>query len=357
MKKLLFVLALFTTFAAMAQSPVRSTIDERVELFSTIFRLAGNPEYNMKFAKHYIADINAHFAPYKNHPVVSFAKELAAEKNMGFSKVMFLAVHLKRSKGSFALIPEQKSNLMEKWDAADAEKFVGLLNSFYRSSNFNLFFRAHKELYTKATTAFDHSVKGFDQQWYLDYYGDHQVDYRVAIGLGDGGANYGPSVTPTGKKRTVYAIMGSWTFTEDGTPLFPRETYLTYLIHEFNHSFVDHILEESPKIDSMLRASGIALLAARSREMKLEGYEDWHSLVNESLVRASVVRYLIDHRQSQQEINGEIAKQEQKGFTWMKDLVDLLGEYENSRADYPTFESFYPRIATFFEKSAREISR
>ena len=356
MKKILIALALFTTTFTMAMTPVRSTIDERVELFSIIFRLAGNPEYNMKFAKHYIADINAHFAPYKNEPVISFAKELATEKNMGFSKVMFLAVHLKKSKNGFTMIPEQNSNLIVKWDPADAEKFVGLVNSFYRRSGFNLFFRAHKKLYTQATKDFDQSIDGFDQQWYLNYYGDHQVDYRVAIGLGNGGANYGPSVTPIGSKRRVYAIMGSWTFTADGNPLFARETYLSYLIHEFNHSFVDHILEQSPKIDSMLNASGEILLAARRKEMKLEGYEDWHSLINESLVRASVVRYMIDHKQSQKEINNEIAKQRKKGFTWMEDLVQLLGEYETSRTSYPTFERFYPRLTTFFEKTATNIS-
>lgn len=355
MKHIHIFLALLSTSLTFAATPVKSTIDERIELCSIIFRLAGNPEYNMKFAKHYIADINTYFGPYKNDPVISFARELAKEKNMGFSKVMFLAVHLQHKKNSFSLIPEEKSNLTGKWEQADAEKFVSLLNNFYRTSGFDAFFKAHKKLYADATKNFDLSVAEFDQQWYLDYYGDHKVDYKVTIGLGDGGANYGPSVTPTGKKRLVYAVMGSWTFTEEGNPLFPKDIYLTYLIHEFNHSFVDHILEEDPKIDSLLRASGEILITAKKDEMKLEGYEDWHSLINESLVRASVVRYMIDHKQSAQEVQDEIAKQQQKGFTWMKELVALLSDYENSRTDYPTFKSFYPRISVFFAKTAEDI--
>lgn len=354
MKYLLIFLVFFSSSPTFAGTPVKSTIDQRIELFSIIFRLAGNPEYNMKFARHYIADINAHFEPYKKDSLITFARQLATEKNIGFSKVMYLAVHLQFAKNKFSLIPQEKSNLDGKWEQADAEKFVRLLNSFYRTCRFDVFFRRHKKLYTDATKTFDRSVAEFDQQWYLNYYGDHQVDYRVAIGLGDGGANYGPSVNLKGKNRMVYAIMGSWTFAEDGSALFPKDTYLTYLIHEFNHSFIDHILEEDSGIDSMLRSPGKILLKAKKEEMKLEGYEDWHSLINESLVRASVVRYLIDHGATNEAVNAEIASQQQKGFVWTKALVGLLGEYESSRAVYPTFESFYPRITAFFLKTSQE---
>ena len=99
----------------MASQKVRSTVDRRVELLSIVFRLAGNPEYNMKFAKNYISDIDTYFDPFKMDPLIGFAKELAKEKNMGFSKVMFLAVHLKFSNNSFSLIKEKESNLKGKW--------------------------------------------------------------------------------------------------------------------------------------------------------------------------------------------------------------------------------------------------
>jgi hypothetical protein len=350
MKPIFTFFILITCFSALAGEKVHSTVDKRVEMLSIIFRLAGNPEYNMKFAKHYISDIHAYFDTYKNDPVVNFAKELSAEKNMGFSKVMFLAVHLQYSNNGFSLIKESESNLKGKWEEEDAVKFVKLLNDFYHKSKFDAFFKMHKNDYDQATKQFDQSVSAFDQQWYLDYYGDHEVDYRVILGLGDGGANYGPSVTPIGKKKLVYAIMGSWTFNEAGNPLFPKDVYLTYLIHEFNHSFVDHILEESKDIEALLQLSGERLLDKKKNEMKLEGYEDWHSLIDESLVRASVVRYMIDHKETADAIAKEISKQQKKGFVWINELVTLLGEYESSRTMYPTFKSFYPRITTFFDQ-------
>jgi hypothetical protein len=344
----LFFIALFmiTSSVALSQNRITSTIDKRVEMLSIIFRLAGNPEYNMKFAKNYISDIHAYFDPYKNHRVVSFAKELADKKNMGFSKVMFLAVHLQLVKNRFTLIKESESNLTGKWDPDDAAKFVELLNDFYKTSKFERFFNDHKQFYARATTGFDQSVAEFDQNWYLDYYGDHEVDYKVVIGLGDGGANYGPSVKPIGKKKLVYAIMGSWTFDDAGDALFAIDVYLPYLIHEFNHSFIDHLLDE-PNLEAQLKPAGEILLNRQKNAMKLEGYEDWHSVINESLVRASVIRYMIDHK-NPDEAREETAKQIKKGFLWTGDLVLLLNEYETSRSKYPTFKSFYPRIIDFF---------
>lgn len=344
---------LFICSFSFANKNVKSTVDKRVELTSIIFRLAGNPEYNMKLAKNYVSDIHAYFDVYKNDPVVNFAKELADKKNIGFSKVMFLAVNLEFVNNKFSLIKESESSLTGKWDIEDATKFVQLLNEFYIRSKFEVFFKQHQKLYAEATKQFDQSISEFDQQWYLDYYGDQQVDYKIVIGLGNGGANYGPSVKPIGKKKLVYAIMGSWTFDVNGKALFPKEVYLSYLIHEFNHSFVDPVLEDV-SIETQLQPSGEILLEKEKNNMKSEGYEDWHSVINESIIRASVVRYMIDHKNTEQVIQEEIQKQTSKGFVWTKDLVALLGEYESSRSIYPTFKSFYPRIISFLNTATAQ---
>ncbi|WP_264537438.1 DUF4932 domain-containing protein [Flavobacterium sp. N1736] len=339
---------LFVCSFASAKKKVESTVDKRVELLSIVFRLAGNPEYNMKLAKNYVADIHSYFDVYKNDPLIAYAKELADKKNIGFSRVMYLAVNLELTNNKFVFIKESESSLTDKWDMEDAVKFVALLNDFYERSKFDIFFKEHAKLYAEATKQFNQSVTEFDQQWYLDYYGDQDVDYKVIIGLSNGGANYGPSVKPVSKKKLVYAIMGSWTFDENGKALFPKDVYLSYLIHEFNHSFVDHLLEDK-SIETQLQSSGEILLEREKNSMKSEGYEEWQSVINESIIRASVVRYMIDHKNKEEEIQEETQKQMKKGFVWTKDLVSLLGEYESSRNTYPNFKSFYPNMAVFFK--------
>lgn len=346
MKKLIFFLLLLSfSSSVLAKGNVKSKVDVRVEMFSIIFRLAGNPEYNMKFAKAYVKDIHTYFDAFKDDPVVQFAKELAEKKNMGFSKVMFLAVQLKLKNNEFIRVNESGNSLLDKWSEADANKFVKLANNFYKTTKFSLFFDTHKEMYAEATNAFDKSVTEFDKNWYLNYYGDHQVDYQVVIGLANGGANYGPSVMPVGDKKMIYAIMGSWTFDEQSKPLYPKDVYLTYLIHEFNHSFIDHQLDNKV-FEAGLEPGGRILLQKENEKLNAEGYDDWHSIINESLVRACVVRYMIDHHENDKVVEAEISKQTAKGFLWTAELVKLFGIYETSRVKYPSFEKFYPMIIT-----------
>ena len=49
-----------------------------------------------------------------------------------------------------------------------------------------------------------------------------------------------------------------------------------------------------------------------------EGYGSWENVVEETLVRAAVVRYLIDHGYSDEAISKEIDVQHRfYGFTWL----------------------------------------
>jgi hypothetical protein len=44
------------------------------------------------------------------------------------------------------------------------------------------------------------------------------------------------------------------------------------------------------------------------------------------------------------------------GFRWTEELSALLAEYEANRNQYPTLESFFPRIITFFNEYAEKIA-
>ncbi len=45
------------------------------------------------------------------------------------------------------------------------------------------------------------------------------------------------------------------------------------------------------------------------------------------------------------------------GFVWMDELVDLLADYEKSRAAYPTFSAFAPRLVAYYNDLAPRIER
>jgi hypothetical protein len=55
-------------------------------------------------------------------------------------------------------------------------------------------------------------------------------------------------------------------------------------------------------------------------------------------------------------IDDEIMQQITRGFIWTKELVLLLGVYENNRAKYPDITTFYPNIIDFFKSTADSFS-
>ncbi len=74
-------------------------------------------------------------------------------------------------------------------------------------------------------------------------------------------------------------------------------------------------------------------------------------MMHESLVRACLVRYLADTQGSAAAM-GEMLQQSLCGFTWTMQLSVVLLEYQRHRNEYPTLESFVPRILRFFDEYA-----
>ena len=75
--------------------PVQVQVDPRVELLSIIFCLSGDPMYNMGQVESYSNDVQRHFGPFRNLPVVRLARELRNTGGMGVDGPMSMAVHVK----------------------------------------------------------------------------------------------------------------------------------------------------------------------------------------------------------------------------------------------------------------------
>ncbi len=90
--------------------------------------------------------------------------------------------------------------------------------------------------------------------------------------------------------------------------------------------------------------------------MKRQAYANSTIMLSESLVRVSVIRYLLNHGDTTaatRQVKQDIAQ----GFLWMSKLSRLLTTYEKQRNAYPTMESFMPRIVEFFNNTADQIDR
>lgn len=76
-----------------AQTQIPVNFDERTDLLSVVFRLAGNSEYNLCEMTFYADNVDQHFAPYKNHQVVTLAKQYY-RTGIGYDAVASFAMHI-----------------------------------------------------------------------------------------------------------------------------------------------------------------------------------------------------------------------------------------------------------------------
>ena len=63
-------------------------------------------------------------------------------------------------------------------------------------------------------------------------------------------------------------------------------------------------------------------------------YNSWQTIMNEALVRASVIRYIMKHNPDGKAAKNQLISEFGNGFIWMKDIVETLGIYEKNRYNY-----------------------
>ena len=353
MKKIitLFSILFFLFGCGKKQILEEPKVDNRVELLSIVFRLAELREYNSERFGLYTDKIKKHFEPYKNHELIKFVKELIKTNHIGFDAVAFMAVSL--DDGLNPRIDFSDSIPDKRWGKENAYKFVKLLKEFYTDTNCKEFFDENKNLYSEAENRYLPLYNQIDLNWFSSFFGNVPNDkFKIVIGLGNGGQNYGPSVQLENNKREVYTIMGAWRTDSLGMVIFPEEQYFRTPIHEFSHSFVNHLVDNNSKA---LEESGKKLNEAVLEKMRRQNYGAWTTLIYESLVRASVIKYMKDHNYSDMDVKMEINREISLGFLWIEDLLNELEKYDSKRTEYPSLESFMPKIIDAFQTYPQKI--
>lgn len=326
-------------------------VDERVELLSIAFRLAGSEEFSAEIFRRYTDRIVAHYRSHRDHELIRLIRQLRSENGVGYDAVMAMAVHLDRDFRPRVPFTDQIPD--ERWGRDQATRFVRLLQQFYQDTDSRSFFRKNRDLYREATQRFAPVCEQLDLDWYRTFYGKEPNERFVIVpGPGNGGGNYGPAVTLADGSREVYAIMGTWKTDSLGMPIFPPADYFPTLLHEFNHSFVNYLIDDHPEL---FRESGEALYAVVRDRMNAGGYHHWQTMMKEALVRAAVIKYMVDHNYPPEQIALEREEQLNRGFLWINELVVELMRYDHDRSTWPTLESFVPELATAFADYATRI--
>lgn len=333
-----------------AESQIRVEVSETVELMSILARTAGNKEYNMDMAGQYTKDTEVWFAPYKQHAAVVCFQNLRDQYGISYDAVMSMAIHLDIDGGKVKFLGEQ-ADLEKRWSNVDIDDFIDKLNTFYTDTRFHNFFEQHRMFYDEGLKEYEANVMTyFHQEWYARFYGTAPTDrFRIVIGFTCGGGNYGPSRQLPGQPREAYAICGYYINPQTGKPYGEGANMATTLIHEFNHSFVNPLLNNETNA-SLIATTGQKLHKFSAYAMERQAYSDWQTVVNESIVRAAVILYMLDQDLDQKQVLSELANQVCRSFNWMPELVASLRYYAAHRDQYPTLNDYYPEIARCLSK-------
>jgi hypothetical protein len=341
-----------TPAQAQAAAPaLRINVDPRVELLSLIFRLAGNPEYSQGKVASYTVDAEKQFAKFRDHPVVTLARDLRNRQGVSYDACMSMAVHVADAYELQPLLPLKPwpDGLDRRWTASDVDRFLDAARQFVKDTSVREFFDRHRSLYETTESRMKSLMeKEAHLEWFNEYFGERpQATFTLAPALLNGGCCYGPHFRDAGGKENLYCVLGVWKTDGAGLPVFTHDMLET-IIHEFGHSYANPIMDRH---QSQLQSAADQLFRQVSGKMRSQAYGDSQTMMRESLVRACEVRYTFryDGANAGQK---SIAHHKGRGFLWMEELSNLLADYEGHRERYATLDSFSPRLVSFFKDYA-----
>jgi hypothetical protein len=327
--------------------------DPRVELFSLLFRLAGAFEYSQKVPLSYVAEAERAFAPFRNHSAVLCARRLREGKGIGFDGVMRLALHVEDAEflDERVDLDQRPAGLVERVSAEDARALYEEARLFVQDSGFLEFAEAHEAAYAEAAARMRATIEERDAiGWMRRFYGEtSRTRVRVIPGLLNGGANYSVTVFAPGEPDEIDLVMGAGVAGPDGRPRFGGDVRAT-LVHEFGHAFVNPAVAQ---LFPRLAHPAQALFGHVKKAMESQAYPTPLILLQESVVRAVVVRY-VDEVEPPRAGEDEIQEQVRRRFLWTRELARRLEP--DPGAEGAPFDSALPKAAGVFEEWAGQAA-
>jgi hypothetical protein len=337
---------------AVKKLPLRVVVDPRVELMSTIFRLAGNREYCMGKVDSYTNDVEKYFGQFRKHSAVKLAQKLRKEHSISYDACMNMAVHITDTEKCEERVPfdPRPETLERRWPVNDAREFLDAVRQFVKDTNFNEFIAIHRSLYELTQSRMEDCLeKNAHIEWFDEYFGSRpEANFTLAIGLLNGPGNYGGCCRSADGKEELYCILGAWKTDDKGLPAFDQSMMAT-VVHEFCHSYVNPLTAKyKTEVDKYAK-----LFNPIAGRMKAQAYPVWETCVNEHVVRALTTRYSY-LKVGEEAGDKSLQYEKQRSFFYVPTLCESLKYYENSRDKYKTFAQFYPELIKVFEDLSKQ---
>ena len=275
MMRFIAILIFTTSLSIGCMAQMRATVDERMELTSIVFRLAG--------AEEFVND------------------QMQTDSN---------------------------------WD-----KYVRLLDDFYRKSRFHEYFESRQDFYREVEDCVNAYLSQLDTTWFRSFFG-HYDEPVVYVAAANGFHNYylNTSAIQEGSFAIAIGYPGPW--------YDPTEV----ILHEMCHQYTNRMDRFYPEVEStMLRIFENPELVLKYVQSH---YGDPEAIFYEWLTNLCVAMYMKEHTDNLpyrvQGLNNFLSKMAiGYGFIWMERSMQFMDNFYTDRESYPVFEAYMPRICEF----------
>ena len=324
----------------------RPVVDERLELTSIVFRLAGAKEYVCDGVPEYMKEIDEYFAPYKNHKLIGYIQNTLREKQrIGYDGVAASAFALKIKDGKVTSggdeLYQRAIGRDGRWNEEVFAEYVRLLNDFYRKSKAGTFFEDHREFYDMTIQANQEIVNKIDLTWFRDTFGGEPINLDVCLGLCTAQHNYGGEEYEDGTMKIVIGTFAD----QNGTPNILK-TAFDVVIHEIMHYYSRPLLNKY--YDAMKVASEDIYSRIESR-MIVEAHKKPRTVASEWITELFMNMYMQEHGEL---IMYNIHYDFCCGYIWMNRALDFMKNYD--RTKYSSMSEFMPHIVDFTNRLPAE---
>lgn len=343
------VFRLVTSYVAAAHSaevPVAVGFDERTDLLAMVWRLAGDKPFCHKTHPAYCQAADAYFAPCKEHPAVAKAREYC-QSGIGYDAVAAYGLHLDIAPdGKFSFdkgLARQGDPSFDRWSESQQKDFLPLLEDFYRRSGFRQWYQSTEAVRQEAAGAFEKVAAQIDMRWFDSYFGPlpEGSEVRVLLSILNGLNNYGCSAIKTDGGTRLTPVIGCCMTDGEGHVRYKPKMVLPVVVHEFCHAYCNSL---DARHWSQMEQNAGSLFEMQREQLIPQAYTTPQIMVDESFVRACVIRYQLSHGQA--DAKERLLKEPlELGFLLVPDMVEALGRYEQNRDRYASMADFMPELA------------
>ena len=231
------------------------------------------------------------------------------------------------------------------------KEFLNDLTQFYKDTNAEKFFDTNKKYELKMYKEIEEKIKSIPvaaliqtMESYVGnkerYYENQNVKYISLITLY---RPSGASFYPIRLKDSTYFVSYQSIFQEPSNiESFDIDRCVETAIHEYLHMYINPPVEEQKQLIDRLATGKDKIIYGG----KMYQHMDWHRITDENIVRAVEARIYGEVYNNTNRAYEEVLKKEVEwgGFTKVRNIYEILDEYEDNRKQYLSINAYIPKL-------------